>query len=327
MRFAAVSFILLFLILPKVVFGMTYEPEVAVPGMTFSSIECQSGQECKITWLAEYVSGIFRYGVVAAAILATVMIMVAGFLWLTAAGSSSRIGTAKEIIASSFLGLFLALFSVIVLRMVNPELVNLNALTPTGLTSPEVSSNLDVSKEQDNIPGTTVYQNTVDSNRYDPNPYNAQLSALSPSEMAAATGRPELTKGYSPVSSIVVPTNGEFGNTRASGYLHGGTDMTVPQGSQVTSWKSGTVTKVVPPQAGNYSYIEITHDDQTISRYGHLSQTSVEIGQRVNQQQTIGSSGGQSGTAGAGNSTGPHLHFETTDQYGTAQDPCLSLGC
>ncbi|MCL5795039.1 MAG: hypothetical protein M1338_01650 [Patescibacteria group bacterium] len=133
MRFVFIIYILFFLILPQVVFGMTYEPEVPVPGMTFSSLNCQSGQKCPVTWLAEYVSGIFKYGVIAAAILAAAMIMIAGFLWLTAGGNSGRISTAKEIIISSFLGLFLALFSVVILRTVNPDLVNLKTVTPTGI--------------------------------------------------------------------------------------------------------------------------------------------------------------------------------------------------
>ena len=103
-------------------------------------ISCTAGQDCPVDILAKYIVAIFRYGVIAAAILATIMIMVAGFLWLTAGGRPNQISTAKDMISSSFLGLFLALFSTVILQTVNPDLINLKSVTAFGLTSATVTS-------------------------------------------------------------------------------------------------------------------------------------------------------------------------------------------
>ncbi len=83
---------------------------------------------CSIDWISEYVAAIYKYGVGVAAILAVVMIMIGGFVWLTSAGVPERIGKAKDFIISALSGLLLALFSFIILQTVNPELVSLGAL-------------------------------------------------------------------------------------------------------------------------------------------------------------------------------------------------------
>lgn len=97
-----------------------------------SSYNCQEGSDDKcidINWIGQYVSAIYRYGIGLAAILAVVMVMAGGFLWLVSAGSSDKVGKAKEFIFSAITGLTLALFSFIILNAINPNLVNLKSLT------------------------------------------------------------------------------------------------------------------------------------------------------------------------------------------------------
>jgi murein DD-endopeptidase MepM/ murein hydrolase activator NlpD len=60
--------------------------------------------------------------------------------------------------------------------------------------------------------------------------------------------------------------------------------------------------------------IEIKHSGGISTRYGHLSDISVAVGQKINAGQRIGRVGS------TGRSTGPHLHYETRVD-GDAVDP------
>jgi len=79
-------------------------------------------------WLAEYISGVFRYAIPVAAVLAVVMIMIGGLQWLTSAGDAGRVGAAKKRIMNAVVGLTLLIGSYLLLNIVNPNLVLLPAL-------------------------------------------------------------------------------------------------------------------------------------------------------------------------------------------------------
>lgn len=92
---------------------------------------------------------------------------------------------------------------------------------------------------------------------------------------------------------------------------HPGVDLSVPVGTQILAANTGTVTHAANDDPGGYGdWVEITGDDGIITRYGHLSGTTVTQGSKVHAGQVIGQSGGAAGATGSGNSTGPHLHFE-----------------
>src|SRR3989344_5120444 len=114
-----------------------YKPQLSVQigenTIDFDAVSCAPGEECEIGWISQYVVAVYRYGVGLAAILAAIMIMVGGFLWLTSGGSPDRVGKAKEFITGSLTGLLLALFSYLILYTVNPRLV---ALEPISITRP-----------------------------------------------------------------------------------------------------------------------------------------------------------------------------------------------
>ena len=110
-------------------------------------VETEDGvQLCEINWIGTYIAGIYRYGISLAAVLAVVMVMVGGFVWLSSAGSPDRIKTAKSIIGSAFAGLLLALFAFVILNTINPRLVSLDPLQIQSIKNvePEVSEDAPV---------------------------------------------------------------------------------------------------------------------------------------------------------------------------------------
>lgn len=87
------------------------------------------------------------------------------------------------------------------------------------------------------------------------------------------------------------------------GRSHNGIDLAVTVGTPVYACASGVV--VQAGWNGGYGIsVYVDHGNGLISRYGHLSETAVSIGQTVSQGDLLGLSGN------TGNSTGPHLHFE-----------------
>lgn len=97
------------------------------------------------------------------------------------------------------------------------------------------------------------------------------------------------------------------------GRLHAGTDVGVPQGTTVRASRGGQV--VTAGWVGGYgNCVIIDHGDGVSTRYGHLSQVLVSVGQYVDQGDQIALSGN------TGRSTGPHLHFEIRIN-GEAVDP------
>jgi murein DD-endopeptidase MepM/ murein hydrolase activator NlpD len=86
--------------------------------------------------------------------------------------------------------------------------------------------------------------------------------------------------------------------------MHTGIDLRGETGEPVHATAAGRVT-IAGRDGGYGKMVEIDHGNGLATRYGHLSEIDVAVGQSVRIGQVIGKIGS------TGRSTGPHLHYET----------------
>ncbi|MDR0877611.1 MAG: M23 family metallopeptidase, partial [Treponema sp.] len=88
-------------------------------------------------------------------------------------------------------------------------------------------------------------------------------------------------------------------------YIHKGIDLsTYRQGDAIVATADGQVVTIDNDAEGFGNYVIIKHKHGYYTRYAHMLSFRVNIGQRVQQGETIGYIGN------TGLSTGPHVHYE-----------------
>ncbi|WP_262491084.1 peptidoglycan DD-metalloendopeptidase family protein [Mycobacterium simiae] len=147
-------------------------------------------------------------------------------------------------------------------------------------------------------------------------PRGAQVIAAQPAEMIAVHNA-ELARGVAFAQEraqrearlqqplYVMPTKGIF--TSNFGYrwgvLHAGIDLANAIGTPIYAVSDGVVIDA-GPTAGYGMWVKLRHADGTVTLYGHVNSTLVDVGDRVMAGDQIATMGNR------GFSTGPHLHFE-----------------
>ena len=107
-------------------------------------------------------------------------------------------------------------------------------------------------------------------------------------------GSPAITSTFGP---RIDPFNGRPA-------LHAGIDLREDTGTAVLATAPGRIT-VAGPASGYGTMVEIDHGFGLATRYAHLSETSVGVGETVDAGTIVGRVGA------TGRATGPHLHYET----------------
>ncbi|MDP3836521.1 MAG: hypothetical protein Q8Q67_00175 [bacterium] len=109
-------------------------PQLQIPIDTISLSDAKcTGEDhtgnCEIPWIAEYINGIYKYGLGIGGILAAIMLMAGGVLWLLSAGDASSITKAKDLIIGSITGLMILVGTYFLLVTINPELTTLKSVS------------------------------------------------------------------------------------------------------------------------------------------------------------------------------------------------------
>lgn len=114
--------------------------QISLPTIELSTLECHNtddgGFSCSVPWIAEYITGIYDYGLSIGGILAAIILMAGGVLWLVSGGDASKVSKAKSLIFSSITGLIILFSSYVILYEINPELTktkNISIDLPGGM--------------------------------------------------------------------------------------------------------------------------------------------------------------------------------------------------
>jgi len=119
--------------------------------------------------------------------------------------------------------------------------------------------------------------------------------------------------GHSVTSPFGVRTDPILGTAA----LHSGMDFRAPIGMAAKVTAPGIVTKA--GWNGGYGrMVEVDHGNGFATRYGHLSEIDVTVGEKLDAGAIVGKTGS------SGRSTGPHLHYEVRHN-GEAIDPLRFL--
>lgn len=105
--------------------------EIPIPGVSFSNVQVNDASGTRtidVPFLAQYLAGIYAFLVGISTIIATIVFIWGGGLYLYSAGNGSQIGRAKTMMTNAVYGLILALGTYTLLRTIDPSLVTLNSL-------------------------------------------------------------------------------------------------------------------------------------------------------------------------------------------------------
>lgn len=106
-------------------------------GFNYQLLEKIPGAEGVGSDLPGYVKAVYNTALVIVVLSAVLMLSIGGFMYLTSAGNTAALTTAKGVIFDAVIGLAIALAAWLLLNVINPDLVNvtINSLSPISLPS------------------------------------------------------------------------------------------------------------------------------------------------------------------------------------------------
>lgn len=115
---------------------LNFTPQIGIPDSEFqANTEMPVGQynantkKMSSDLLPKYIEALYKYGLAIAGILAAIVLMGGGVLWLASGGGATQITKAKELMTGSIVGLIIIFCSWIILNTINPALLEFRPLS------------------------------------------------------------------------------------------------------------------------------------------------------------------------------------------------------
>lgn len=119
--------------------------QIPIPNLpSFSNVATASGGTVSIPWIAQYIIAIYQYLIIIGSVIAVVVMMIGGIMYLTAGGLPDNVKRANGLMMAAISGLVVLLCSYFMLKIINPSLTQLPAI--------EISSVPEVVLEDDAPP-------------------------------------------------------------------------------------------------------------------------------------------------------------------------------
>lgn len=105
--------------------NICFTPQISIPGT-----DIVAGQPIRVQGdtIGRYIVAIYTFGVYAGGIVATIVLMAGGFVWLLAGGNTSQVEQARTMITGAVTGYVLLLLSWVLLNTINPNLTQFKPL-------------------------------------------------------------------------------------------------------------------------------------------------------------------------------------------------------
>ncbi len=111
----------------------SFVPETYAVGLQYTLLEKIPGFDSTNGDLPGYITAVYNVALAVVVLSAVLMVSIGGFMYLTSAGNTATMGTAKGIIFDAIIGLVLALSAWVLLNTINSDLTNvsMNGLSAT----------------------------------------------------------------------------------------------------------------------------------------------------------------------------------------------------
>jgi hypothetical protein len=107
----------------------------ATNSFTYTPMESIPGQATTPSDFYDYISAVYKFGIGAVGIAALLMITIGGYMYITSAGNTSLMDSAKGVITDAIVGVLLAMGAYLLLYIINPELVQLRRMSTNSTSS------------------------------------------------------------------------------------------------------------------------------------------------------------------------------------------------